>query len=171
MAKRERTWKRSVPASGLVLLCLTSLVIGCGRSEPSVADVNNTNIKRLRGAYGMFLIAHGLKGPQSEEELKEFLRTDKGALTKLERMGLAVDDIDAIFVSERDGKPFKVRYGLEGIGDHPMVFESEGVDGRRLIAFVVPREVDDAEYEALWNAKIDSSSGMETMNEAVAPAN
>ena len=110
-----------------VLLVLS--VVGCSQKFPSLADVNDTNIKKLRGAYGLFLFQHDLRGPESEEELKEYLRTDPGAKVKLERMGMTLDDIDSIFISERDGQPFKVRYGLNGLGDHAAVFEADGVDG------------------------------------------
>lgn len=143
----------------LRLLALVLLAAGCSTNiEPSLKDVNNTNIKKLRGAYGLFLFQHNLRGPESEEELKEYLSSDAGAAVKLGRMGVSVDQIDSMFVSERDNQPFKVRYGLRGLGDHPIVFEAEGVDGKRFIAFTTPREVDAAEYESLWDQKASASS-------------
>lgn len=137
--------------------CLVSLAIclvGCsGKAVPTLADVNNTNIKKVRGAYGLFQINHNLAGPESEEKFKQYLKNDAGAKVKLERMGVMPEMIDGIFVSERDGKPFNIRYGVNGLGDHALVFEAEGVDDKRLVAFIEPREVDDAEYDQLWNAK------------------
>lgn len=136
------------------LLVGVLLFAGCSyQSGPTLADVNNTNIKKLRGAYGLFLIQHNLRGPESEEELKAYLRSDESALIKLARMGMTVDQIDSIFISERDGQPFKVRYGLRGMGDHAAVFEVEGVNGKRQVALAKTIEADDAEYERLWNQK------------------
>lgn len=135
----------------LALMILVLLPVGCSRKVPTLADVNDTNIKKLRGAYGLFLFQHDLQAPESEEELKAYLRTDAGAKVKLERMGMTLDDIDSIFISERDGQPFKVRYGLNGLGDHAAVFEAVGIDGKRQVALAIPREFDDAEYEQLWN--------------------
>ncbi len=136
----------------LACVIVSIFLVGCGSQQvPSLADVNNTNIKKLRGAYGLFLFQHNLQGPESEEELKQYLRTDAGAKVKLERMGMTLDDIESIFISERDGQPFKVRYGLKGLGDHAAVFEAEGLDGKRQVALTIPREVDEAEYDKLWN--------------------
>ncbi|QDT69259.1 hypothetical protein MalM25_21930 [Planctomycetes bacterium MalM25] len=144
-----------------VTLLAVMLVVGCSSQRvPSLAEVNNTNIKKLRGAYGLYLFQHDLRGPENEEELKEYLRTDEGAQVKLGRMGMTVDQIDSIFISERDGQPFKVRYGLRGLGDHAVAFEAEGVDGKRMVALSIPREVDDAEYERLWNQKRPAPEGV-----------
>lgn len=151
--------KRYVMKTSALLVLM--LLVGCSSQRvPSLAEVNNTNIKKLRGAYGLYLFQHSLRGPESEEQLKEYLRTDEGAQVKLGRMGMTVDQIDSIFISERDGKPFKVRYGLRGLGDHAAVFEAEGVDGKRMVALTNPREVDEAEYDQLWNQERPESTGM-----------
>lgn len=143
----------------LILGLSLAFLIGCsGSKPPTLGEVNNTNIKKVRGAYGMFLILHGLNGPKDEETFKEFLKTDKGAGVKLGRMGISQDQVDEMFISERDGEPFKIRYGLVGRGDYPIVFESKGVDGKRFVAFLTPREVDAQEYEVLWKKKIKDFS-------------
>lgn len=150
--------------------CLLVLVVassGCGDSgPPSLADYNNTNIRKLRGAYGMFLIAHDLRGPKSEEEFKEYLTTNPSAIAKMERTGVPQEKIPDIFISERDGQPFKVRYGLNGLEDHPIVFESVGVDGKRFVAFTTPREVENDEYEQLLAGKVKAVSGMDMLGES-----
>ena len=144
---------------GILAVVLTT---GCSsNSEPSLADHNDTNIKKLCGAYGMFLVSHNLRGPKDEVELKEFLTTSPGAIHKLEMMGVSKDGIADIFISDRDGQPFKVRYGLEGLEDHPIVFEAEGVDGKRLVAFSTPRELDADEYEKAWAGKLKLDSGLD----------
>lgn len=140
-------------------------IAGCGQSQPTLADINNSNIKRLRAAYGLYLIQHNLRGPESEEKLKEYLTTNAGAIAKMERQGVPKEQMLDIFINERDGKPFKVRYGLVGMGDHPIVFEEEGVDGKRLVAYSPPRELNKEEYEAAWNSKIRPFSGKNAMDE------
>lgn len=142
-----------------ILALSLSLLVGCGGHEPpTLAEVNNTNIKKVRGAYGMYMILHGLSGPEDEQTFKEFLKTDAGAGVKLGRMGISQDKVDEMFISERDGEPFKIRYGLVGRGDYPIVFESKGVEGNRFVAFLTPREVNANEYETLWTKKIKDFS-------------
>ena len=149
------------------LLCisvlLTILLPGCKKSGTDFAAIHNTNIKKARAAYNLYMVRHTMNGPKDEDELKKFLKTDADAKVKLERMGVSQDEVDAIFISERDGKPFKVRYGLKGIADHPIVFESVGVDGKRFVAFAVPRELDEAEYDQYW------AQETETKPEVAAP--
>ncbi len=76
-------------------------------------------------------------------------------------MGVDRDKMDAIFVSERDGKPFKIKFGaVRGFAaPHiPIVFEAEG-DGRKQVAWTNAqvRDVDDAEYQQLWGEKAPTS--------------
>ncbi len=136
----------------LALGFVACFVLGCGKPLPGV-EYNSTNVRRLRTAYNIYARLNGIKGPASEEEFKEFMKSDLTAKIRLERIGVQVEDFDEIFVSERDGKPFKVRYGLKGSQDHAVVFEEEGIDGRRFIAFWDPVEVDGDEYDRYWAGK------------------
>lgn len=134
---------------GLVMLA------GCGGSDlPELADLNNSNIRRVHSIYKMYMSAHDFKGPKNEEELKKHCASDNTAKVLIERMGLDPTQLDDIFVSERDGQPFKIRWGLSGIPDHAIVFEAVGVEGKRLVALSKPRELDAAEYEGYWSGKI-----------------
>jgi len=72
----------------------------------------------------------------------------------LELMQIDRENLDELFMSERDGEPFKIQWGVKGWGDRALVFESVGVNGKRLVALSETREVDDAEYEGLWSGKI-----------------
>lgn len=133
--------------------------VGCGGSAvPTLADVNNTNLKKLRGAYGLYLINHNLVGPKNEQEFKEYLKNDPGAKVKMGRMDVTPDTVDDIFISSRDGQPFKIRWGLRGLADHAIVFEAEGVDGKRMVAFSEPREVGSDEYQRLWKSKASAAT-------------
>jgi hypothetical protein len=71
-----------------------------------------------------------------------------------------INNIDELFIGERDGKPFKIRWGLltrvRG-PSQPVIFEAEGVDGKRQIGFTGSKmlEVDSAEYDRLWTVDPD----------------
>ena len=60
---------------------------------------------------------------------------------------------DEIFISERDSQPFKIRYGISSDRDEAIVFEAVGVDGKRMVGFFTPRELDPADYDAYWTGK------------------
>lgn len=145
---------------GSFIVCFLIALSGCGETAPNfdVASYNDTNIKRLRNAYEMYKLNHGNVGPKDEDSLREYLTGDEGASVRLKRMGVDVSKIDDIFVSERDGQPFKVRWALEGPADHAIVFESEGVGGKRLVAFYKPKELGAEEYEGYWTGKIKPES-------------
>ena len=55
-------------------------------------------------------------------------------------MGIFQDEVAEILVSQRDGGPFRIRYGLSGLADRAMIFETTGVDGQRLLAFTSPSD-------------------------------
>ena len=122
----------------------------------AVAKANATNIQRLTNLYLAYQTDKAWVGPPDEAKFKEFLHAFNP--DKLKRIGIDPASIDALFVSDRDGQPFKVRYGVKGnvMGSfEPVVFESVGVDGKRQVGCLdmSTREVDDAEYEGLWSGK------------------
>jgi len=66
--------------------------------------------------------------------------------------------LDEIFVSERDGEPFKIRWNLKGIDDFPIVFEAYGVEDMRLVALTPVREVDKEDWEGYWSGRLKGAS-------------
>jgi len=140
----------------LCFFALAGLMLaGCGGSEvPTLSDMNKTNIMRLHSCYQIYLNNNRMKGPKSEKDLKEHFATNNTAKVLLERMGIAQEEFDDIFISERDGQPFKVRYGINGIADHAIIFEAEGVEGLRMVAFAKPRELEASDYEGYLSGKI-----------------
>ena len=52
-------------------------------------------------------------------------------------MGVAPESIDKLFISERDGQPFFIRYGIpyEGGLQQAVVFESQGQGGKVTVFF------------------------------------
>ena len=74
-----------------------------------------------------------------------------------------IDNIDELFVSERDGQPFKIRWGMVSRvrgPSQPVIFEAEGVEGKRQVGFTSSKmqEVDSAEYDRLWTVESDDLS-------------
>ena len=69
-------------------------------------------------------------------------------------MGVDPSKLDAVMTSERDGKPFKVKYGIRGGpgAKVAIVFEEEGKGGVRQVAFTngVVEDVEDPRYGELW---------------------
>ncbi len=150
-------------ATVICLLLIVAVTSGCGPKGPSIAEQNNTNILRARAAYGVFLVGHGMQGPKSKEELMEYLKTSETARVKLAKMDVSPESMDEIFISDRDGEPFKIRYGVKGMADHAVIFESVGVDGKRYVAYNKPIELDKAAYDKAWQGKAKVEDGMGEM--------
>jgi hypothetical protein len=75
-------------------------------------------------------------------------------------MGVDAGNPEAVFVSERDGKPFKVRYGVGGGRGSvdAVAFEQDGQGGAKRVGFTGGKveEADAATYAALWAGKGES---------------
>ena len=154
------TQKASHRGGLLACFVVIALSLGCGESDPAdlLAAANDTNIKRLSNLYEAFQSRHNWRGPKSEEDFKDFLKSWNPK--KLTNIGVDPNAIDDVFISGRDSEPFKVRYGVPGHimgSDAAVVFEATGVDGQRMVGFLnmTTREVDDAEYKHLWSGAAD----------------
>lgn len=147
------------PAYFAILAVLFVGVVGCGGGDDmgdAVARANSTNIIRVANLYNAYQLRNELRGPADEAALKEFISSLDAETMR--RVGVDPASPEGIFTSERDGETFKIRYGVRGnlMGSvDPIVFETTGVDGKREIGFLnmTQREVDDAEYEQLWEGK------------------
>lgn len=160
----ERSWWKFVPVSLVVGLMVLVGVAGCRRS-PEAADLlaqaNETNIQRLANLYVAFQSRNDWRGPTDEADFKAFLKGWNP--TKLANIGVDPNAIEDLFISTRDGMPFKIRYGIPGHimgSDAAVIFESTGVDGKRMVGLLnmTTQEVDPAEYERLWSAKPASTN-------------
>ena len=121
-----------------------------------IANANDSNVKRLATMYSIFQTQHGFRGPKDESTLRQFIGEQDPQRMKV--AGMDVSDVSSLFVSERDNQPFKVRYGVNTVirgPAMPVVFEAEGIEGKRQVGFTngPMKEVDDAEYEKLWNSE------------------
>lgn len=143
-----------------VLLMVMVGAVGCSSSSSSdaaIKSVNNTNIQRLANLYSMHQFKNQFKGPADEAMFREYL-AGPDPTKVLETMGVEKGGLDKLFISERDGEPFKIRYGVisgpRG-STEAVIFESKGRLGKRMVGFLnmVQREVEDQEYESLLNPK------------------
>jgi hypothetical protein len=134
-------------------------ITGCGSGnnpDAALANANKTNMQRLTNLYVMYQMKNGFKGPKDEATFKAFLKKAKSE--SLVSMGVDPDSIDDLFICERDGEPFNIRYGVPTTSrgsKEPVVFQKTGSGGERMVGFLnmVQREVEDAEYDSLLNAK------------------
>jgi len=149
-----------------VVLCgclFAGLVIGCSSSsdpDSAIARANATNIQRLANLYFTYQSQHDWRGPAGEAEFKSFIHGYNPH--KLSRIGVDPGALDKLFISERDGQPFKIRYGVIGSAmgsSAPVIFESTGDGKRRLVGFLdmQQREVDESEYNTLWTATVSNA--------------
>lgn len=143
-----------------VLLGAAVLLTGCGGNDADsmIAAANDTNVKRLATLYSFFHIRNKYRGPKDETQLREFIEAQDA--DRLKRGGIDASKLDELFVSERDGQPFVIRYGVNTVIRGPalaVVFESNGIDGLRQVGFTngPMREVDDDEYDRLMSGKAD----------------
>ena len=150
--------KSIMMAIAATILFGSVFTIGCGQSNDisdQIKAANQGNIRRLRNCYSMYMDLNKYRGPKSEKELMDFLKSNATAASRLERMGIPQEELDDMLVSERDGEKFKVRWGLNGLNDHAIVFESVGFEGKYLVAFATPRELEQGEYDDYLSGKLE----------------
>ncbi len=138
-------------ALGLIGGMLLALSLGCSDDplKKQVLRDYKSNLRKVHFCYTTYMVRHGDVGPENKEQLIDYLKTDPTAIHIIKQVGLTPDTVDDIFVSERDGEPFVIRYGVvdrEDGGDYPIVFEAKGQDGLRLVAFQDPKECGEQEY-------------------------
>ena len=136
---------------------ITVCAAGCS-SDPmtqSIANSNRSNIQRLANLYTAYQINHQWKGPKTQEEFKAFIKGFDA--TRLRQMGIDPSQTDSLFASDRDGKPFKVRWDVPGgMGVcAAVIFEQEGRGGTKQIGFTGGgvEAVDDTRYQNLLAGK------------------
>lgn len=148
-----------------IALCFIGLVLGCGNDQvaSSFRNMNKLNMQKLANSYVMFASVNGNVGPKDADALKNFIATDERVPPRLGMSSSDLDNLDAIFISDADGEPFKIRFGLKIRLDEdrsPLIFEAVGVDGVRRVALADNQilEVSDAKkYDRLWAGKVSKN--------------
>jgi len=132
----------------VVALCVQlSLLSGCGSNEKAV-ERETSNLKPLAVLYGKYRSQNRGQAPPNEEALKAFVK----GLSQQERDSAgAKGDVESMFISSRDNKPYKFVFGGSGMPDDVVVYEQAGADGKRYVGTSVGavKEVDDAEFRKL----------------------
>jgi hypothetical protein len=105
---------------------------GCSTGD---GDEHQTNLRGLAAYYGQYQAKNRGQLPPNEKAFKDFIAADLstgGAPT-------SADKIDAMFVSNRDGKPFVIRYGVDKSWQFPhlMAYEQEGRSGIRHVGYAL----------------------------------
>jgi hypothetical protein len=142
--------------SATIALTCFLLLAGCSSEDNGanqIAAVNGSNIQRLTNLYSAFQVSRYGPGPKDEAEFKRFIKDEMGSY-HLELMHVDPGNIDAVFISDRDHKPFKVRYGVNGGPGivNAVVFEEQGIDGKKQVGINGGKvmEVDDNQYKDMW---------------------
>ncbi len=151
-------------SSLLIFSCC--LTLGCSNDPAAsglarIKELNSTNVAKVRTCFIMYE-SRTKRWPKNQDELTRVLTSGQGRLDRaLERIGVSSESFEEIFVSERDGKPLKIKWGIKMHPERimPVAFEETGVDGVRLVAADVLLEVDnDEEYNKLWNGEYDAQN-------------
>src|SRR4051812_17129117 len=148
MKRIELTW--------LVVASFTLAVVsaGCSRNNPAnrIGAMNDTRIKQLANLYMAHQIRNGSNGPKDEASFKAFIQNGMSPEC-LQMMRVDPAKVDDLFVSERDGQPFVIKFGQSGgvMSKVPVVFEKEGQGGKRQVAYTNGQveEGDVAKYQEL----------------------
>ena len=140
-------------ASVLLALGFLSLFVSCtSRQESKNIAREESHIKSLAVLYGRFTGSHRGQMPPNEAVFKKFVQSSRQGDS--EGVGW-----DALFVSDRDEKPYVILYGNQvrgapanGPGGAPVViYEQDGVDGMRYVASSMGavEEVDEEQFQQL----------------------
>jgi hypothetical protein len=145
------------PLAAATAVALLVGLTGCAdKTTRQVSAMNTSNIQRVSNLYSAYQNYKAGQGPKDEADFKAFVKAFDP--NNLSMMGVDPNNVEAVFTSERDGKPFKIRYKVgDGRGSvSAVVFEQEGKDGKKQVGFTgnsKVEDVDDATYQQLWAGK------------------
>lgn len=124
--------------AAVLVVLLVGILSGCGPTKGDakafVQKINSSNGRRLVNLYAQYQGEYG-SGPKSDVIFKKYIAAKSPA--SLEEIGVAPGSIDKLFISERDGQPFSIRYGIPYAGglQQAVVFESQGQGGKVNVFF------------------------------------
>ncbi|WP_148618860.1 hypothetical protein [Mariniblastus fucicola] len=125
-------------------------------------EMNKLNISKLANSYVMFASVNGNVGPKDAEELKNFIKSDDRVPPRLGLSSSELDNLDAIFISDADDEPFKIRFGLKIRVDEdrsPLIFDAVGVGGMRRVALAdnqILEVTDSKKYDRMWEGNMSA---------------
>jgi hypothetical protein len=135
-------------------VCL-AILAGCSERAAQKEAVERDNIRTLARMYGQYMSAHRGMGPKNEQEFKKYLQGRRDELAAEQ-----ITDIDSLFISNRDGQPYTVVYGMTPAKSmtptgRVVAYEKQGVDGKRMVAYELMsvEELDEARFQAVVGKK------------------
>jgi hypothetical protein len=140
------------PKYGLLILAWLApvLMTGCDRAK-TFSETEASNLKPLAVMYGRFIGSNKGRGPKDEQELKTFIK----GRSQEELSNLGITDVESLFVSSRDKKPYKLKFdtkpAVPGQSSNIFAWEQEGIGGKRFIAGTLGEilEVDEQKFRQL----------------------
>lgn len=137
---------------------------GCGpqheKPESIIARINDSNGKRLANLYAIHQSRHNFAGPADKAAFVKFIQQEM-LPSELEGTGVDPNDLERLFVSERDKAPFFIRYGVVApswaASHQAVIFEEQGRGGRVAVFLTGPKvvEVAPADVPAYREGKQD----------------
>jgi hypothetical protein len=136
-------------AAGLVVLAS-----GCGSHSQSADQMKQVpGLKQLALFYGFHVREHQGKPPADEAAFKAYIKS----LPAERLQQFKIENIDSMFVSPRDSKPYVVMYGGKAGSSRrpgaavPVAWEQEGKGGKRFVVDSLGKleEVDEATFKKM----------------------
>lgn len=138
----------------LAAVYFLAAVCGCSDRGRSNVEQEASSLKPIAIYYGSFVGQNRGQPPKSEAEFKAYLREQKNAESL--KASFKITDIDKMFISSRDNKPYVIYYGVipnsSGPAGAPVIaYEEQGLGGKRFVASAVGavQEVDEAEFRRM----------------------
>lgn len=134
--------------------------LGCGKKGAGKVATEELRLRALAALYMRYFGQHGGQPPKDATEFKKFIQSLPAE--QLDKMTQG-EDIEKLFDSPRNAKPYVIRYGITQAlgapgktGDGPptapvFAYESEPVDGKRMVGFLTgqPKLVSEEEFDEL----------------------
>lgn len=135
----------------VLMICLFPIgMSGCG-SPKTFSETEASNLKPLAVMYGRYIGSNQGRGPKDMQELKSFIQSRP----KEELANLNINDVESLFVSSRDKKPYKFKFeskpAVPGQSASIFAWEQEGIEGKRFVAGTLGEvlEVDETKFREL----------------------
>jgi hypothetical protein len=116
----------------VVLTVWSAMSTGCSTDG---AEEHQSNLKGLAAYYGQYQAKNRGQLPPNEKAFKDFIAADLSAAGGT----ITADKIDAMFISNRDDKPFVIRYSTDKSWQFPQLiaYEQEGRNGIRHVGYAL----------------------------------
>ncbi len=136
----------------LALVCVLALSLNFGcQNGASTSPTESSNLKPLAVMYGRFISSNQGRGPKDEQEFKDFIKNQPSQ----ELSNLGVTDVESLFVSSRDKKPYNLKFyaapPAPGKSINIFAWEQDGIQGKRYVAGTLGeiKEVDETTFREL----------------------